>query len=142
MNTVFSNMAEKLKSDGLCTLVFHSAKAEIWRSIIKSYKNAGLGVCCVSILDKVQKTFKQTKSNVTVKGDPIILLEKDNKPLPESLFRDDIELAQHLLEIAGDGSLDKEESTKLFSKYIISCIEFGLKITLDAKYFFKNGTKK
>lgn len=142
MNTVFANMAEKLKSDGLCTLVFHSAKAEIWRSIIKSYKNAGLGVCCVSILDKVQKTFKQTNSNVTVKGDPIILLEEDNKPLPKSLYKDDVELAQHLLDIAGNGSLDKEESTRLFSKYIISCIEYGLKITLDAKYFFKDGTGK
>jgi hypothetical protein len=99
-------------------------------------------VCCVSILDKVQKTFKQTNSNVTVKGDPIILLEEDNKPLPKSLYKDDVELAQHLLDIAGNGSLDKEESTRLFSKYIISCIEYGLKITLDAKYFFKDGTGK
>lgn len=142
MNIVFANMAERLKSDGLCTLVFHSAKAEIWRSIIRSYKNAGLGVCCVNILDKVQKTFKQTNSNVTVKGDPIILLEKDNKPLPETVYEGDVELAQHLIESIGNGHLNKETSTKLFSKYIISCIEFGLKITLDAKHFFKYGTGK
>ncbi len=142
MNTVFTNMAEKLKQDGLCTLVFHSAKAEIWRALIRSYKNAGLEVCRVSILDKVQKTFKQTNSNVTVKGDPIILLEKDSKPLPKTKYKNDVELAQHLIKIVGTGNINKEDSIRLFSKYIISCIELGLKITLDAKYFFENEKRK
>ncbi len=140
LNSVFTNMSTRLKQDGLCTLVFHSAKAEIWRAIIRSYTNAGLGVRRVSILDKVQKTFKQTNSNVTVKGDPIILLEKDEKPLPNTSYKNDIELAQHLIDVIGVENIDKDASIKLFSKYIISCIEAGLKITLDAKYFFKNGT--
>jgi hypothetical protein len=142
MNIVFSNMAERLKPHGLCTLVFHSAKAEIWQSIIRSYKNAGLGVCRVSILDKVQKTFKQTNSNVTVKGDPIILLEKDDKPVPETKYKNDVELAQHLIELVGTKNINKENSIRLFSKYIISCIELGLRITLDAKYFFENGKSR
>ena len=139
MDAVFTEMSQKLKPNSLCTLVFHSAKAEIWRAIIHSYRNAGMGVRRVSILDKIQKTFKQTNSNVTVKGDPIILLEKDEKSLPSSEYKDDIELAQHLISVVGAENINKELSTKLFSKYIISCIEAGLKITLDAKYFFKNG---
>ena len=138
MEAVFKRMSEILKDEGFCTLVFHSAKAEIWRAIIKAYKNSGFTVCKASILDKVQKTFKQTNSNVIVKGDPILLLEKNsNKIVKNTLYKNDKEIAQELLSKYKINLIDKEISTKLFSNYITTCIENGLEITLDAKYFFK-----
>lgn len=138
MNSVFTQISSKLKNTGLCTLVFHSAKAEVWGAIIKSYSNNGLVVSRTSILDKIQTTFKQTNSNVIVKGDPIILLQKTNSPARHSAYKNDIEVAEHLLQRIEEEISGKEISTRLFSKYIITCIQNNLKITLDAKYFFKN----
>jgi hypothetical protein len=142
MTAVFKEMASKLKDSGLCTLVFHSAKAEIWRAIIKAYKNSGLNVNCASVLDKTQKTFKQTNSNVAVKGDPIILLEKEIVNKHDSLFHSDIEVAEYLLRKNEAAPKDKDGCMRLYSKYIIICIENNLSITLDAKHFFENGSNE
>ena len=79
MQQVFSGMSRVLSDDGKCTLVFHSAKAEIWRAIVDSYKQVGFESENVSMLDKKQFTFKQTNSKVTVKGDPLILLTQDRQ---------------------------------------------------------------
>lgn len=144
MCSVFQTMTSKLKGDGCCTLVFHSAKAEIWRAIIQAYINSGLSVNRTSILNKVQSTFKQTNSSVIVKGDPIILLEKARTSQQFPQYGSDIEVAEDLLgssTISSDAD-EKDKGTKLFSKYIIICIENGLDITLDAKYFFEHDKEK
>ncbi len=142
MNSVFRRVSESLTNTGLCTLVFHSAKAEIWRAIIRAYKNAGFNVTCASILDKVQKTFKQTNSNVTVKGDPIILLNKTQDNIKEPVYSDDKDIAIALLDEVKKRKIDKEIATRLYSRYIIGCIENGLPVTLDAKFFFNSETDK
>lgn len=138
MNKVFSEVQRVLKSDADCTLIFHSAKAEIWQTIIKAYKACGLSVELVSILDKIQKTFKQTNSNVTVKGDPIILLKNTPYLQIEKRFKSDIEIANFLLEANKEIPFSKDKATRLFSKYIITCIENGIHVSLNANYFFEN----
>ena len=144
MYSVFQTMTSKLKNNGCCTLVFHSAKAEIWRAIIRAYTNSGLRVNRTSILNKVQSTFKQTNSSVIVKGDPIILLEKACASQQAPKYKSDIEVADDLLSNSKDLSDtdEKDKGTKIFSKYIITCIENGLDVTLDAKYFFEHGKEK
>ena len=136
MNNVFGEMSRVLTPNGKCTLVFHSAKAEIWQTIIRAYKSSGFDVARASILDKVQKTFKQTNSSVTVKGDPIILLEKNGVQKVENSFTTDKEVADHLIAQSKDIPESKDKSTRLYSQYITACIERNLIVSLDAKYFF------
>ena len=137
MTNVFKELQRVLKNNSLCTLVFHSAKSEIWQAIISSYTDNGFVVSRTSILDKKQASFKQTNSNITVKGDPLILLENrhvyDDKSMPAN---DDIELAQKILSDFSHIPNGKEKSEWMYSKYITSCIEAGINITLDAQFFF------
>ncbi|MBQ9648902.1 MAG: hypothetical protein IJV25_00640 [Prevotella sp.] len=136
MQQVFSGMSRVLSDDGKCTLVFHSAKAEIWRAIVDSYKQVGFESENVSMLDKKQFTFKQTNSNVTVKGDPLILLTKTHQECGPCRYVDDKTIANELINSSG-GSTDKDDAVSNFSKYIMRCIENNVEITLDAKYFFR-----
>ena len=140
MTSVFAQISRKMKATASCTLVFHSAKSAIWRALVDAYKQSGLYSVKASILDKKQPSFKQTNSNVTVKGDPLILLKKDDEEvLSNSLFHNDKELAQFLKEQAPT-PYNKDIAVKTFSKYIMMCIEHNYTITLDAKYFFEHET--
>lgn len=137
MNSVFGQISRKMKANASCTLVFHSAKSIIWRALVNAYKKSGLYSVKASILDKKQPSFKQTNSNVTVKGDPLILLKKeDEKVVSNENFHNDKELAQFLRKQAKT-PYNKDIAVKTFSKYIMMCIENNFTITLDAKYFFE-----
>ena len=136
MQQVFSGMSRVLSDDGKCTLVFHSAKAEIWRAIVDSYKQVGFESENVSMLDKKQFTFKQTNSKVTVKGDPLILLTKTHRECSHCRYADDKVIANELIKFSG-GNTAKDDAVSNFSKYIMRCIENNVEITLNAKYFFR-----
>lgn len=137
MTSVFGQISRKMKKKASCTLVFHSAKSAIWRALVNAYKQNGLFSVKASILDKIQPSFKQTNSNVTVKGDPLILLKKDDEEVVfNKNFHDDKDLAQFLREHAPT-PYNKDIAVKTFSKYIMMCIEHNYTITLDAKYFFE-----
>ena len=143
MTSVFNGLQRVLKKNSLCTLVFHSAKSEIWQSIISSYKDNGFNAIRTSILDKKQASFKQTNSSITVKGDPLILLENshnfDEKPL---LVKDDKAIAERVINQFSHLPASKEKSEWMFSTYITACIESGVKITLNAQYFFDEKDNK
>ncbi len=143
MTSVFNGLQRVLKKNSLCTLVFHSAKSEIWQSIISSYKDNGFNAIRTSILDKKQASFKQTNSTITVKGDPLILLK--NAHCSENIIttaNNDIEIAMRIRDEFSHMQPGKERSEWMFSKYITACIETGVKITLDAQYFFDEKDNK
>lgn len=137
MSNVFSELHRVLRPGAECTLVFHSAKSAIWRSIISAYSSAGLSVIKTSILNKKQASFKQTNSTITVKGDPLILLKNsDISTRKKSVTKSDKIIADTIIKSFSETPNSKEKSELMFSKYITSCIESGVKITLDAQYFF------
>ena len=137
MTSVFSEVYRCLKTKGLCTVVFHSAKAEIWRSIITAYQIAGLSILKTGILDKVQASFKQVNSSITVKGDPLLLLTKSAE-IRQTNNIDDKIVAAKIIERHSHEANCKEKSEIMFSEFIGECIEQGITITLNANYFFKN----
>ena len=105
--------------------------------MVDAYKQSGLYSVKASILDKVQPSFKQTNSNVTVKGDPLILLKKNGEGVVfDENFHNDKELAKYLKNQAPT-PYNKDVAIKTFSKYIMMCIEHNYTITLDAKFFFE-----
>lgn len=137
MKSVFSQSSRVLKDDGWCTVVFHSAKAEIWQSLYRVFKDNGLTPFKASILDKLQTTFIQTGSTVKVKGDPLILLSKCKTPTP-TMFSSDEVLSHVLSEIPLDGS-DKTSEAKRYSEYIRLCFENGLMVELNANSCLLHG---
>src|SRR5439155_11892662 len=102
MATVFAELGRVLKRSGNATIAFHSAKASIWNALTKAYTDAGFAVRASSILDKLQTSFKQTVSEVSVKGDPLFLLDREGiLPMPDGsnrkLFGDNEQLIRKLL---------------------------------------------
>lgn len=134
MGSVFKEMSRVLKSNGLATVVFHSAHSEIWRVLASSYIEAGFSVQATSVLDKIQSSFKQVVSNVTVKGDPLLLLSKEERLVKHS--HSECSLADKIIQ--DSANLTKEEKTneRLYSRFIGSCLELGIDITLDARDFY------
>lgn len=140
MTQVFQEIARVLKSDGRATVVFHSARATVWRALTNSYLRAGLSVRASSILDKLQGTFKQVVSYVSVKGDPLLLLTKETVPFmqganPEGQSE---EIIRDLLTRLASEELPSAERTpeRLFSRYVSSCLEKGIPVSVDAKDFY------
>ena len=66
-----------LKPAGKATLVFHSTSADVWNALRSAYSDAGFGVVCTGVLDKTQGSFKQVTASGAVRGDPVLLLCKD-----------------------------------------------------------------
>lgn len=138
MSNVFAEISRCIKVNGQCTVVFHSAKSAIWRAIIKAYQTNGFSVSKTGILDKVQASFKQVNSTITVKGDPLILLAKRTKCTVKENYASDVCIAEQILKSHQSENKGKEKSERMFSEYIAECIEKGITITLDAEYFFNH----
>jgi 16S rRNA G966 N2-methylase RsmD len=130
---VFKEIARTLKPQGLATVVFHSAHSDVWRVLAQSYAEAGFTVKATSVLDKIQASFKQIVSEVSVKGDPLLLLSKGRGTVSsmdgESVIR----------EILADAALAQQserDPQRLWSRFVSRCLELGVDIPMDAKEFY------
>ncbi|HHC6521804.1 TPA: DNA methyltransferase [Vibrio parahaemolyticus] len=135
MSSVFSEIERTLKPHGKATVVFHSAKSKIWQGLANAYSKAGLIVKYTSVLDKLQASFKQTNSTISVKGDPLLLLTKgdvsmyselDTYPIMEEVFRG-VDL----------NDVDELTPERLYSRYINTCLKKGIHVEMDADEFYK-----
>lgn len=141
MKKVFSELNRVLKKQNRISLVFHSAKAEVWRTLINSYSSNGFKVDYSSILDKVQGSFKQVTSAIKVQGDPILLLSKKEiteKGVNNSKYNNESEIIEGLIKQAfsNNSNLEEQKPERLFSRYINACLESGISIQKDAKEFY------
>lgn len=140
MGSVFAEIKRVLKDEGKATVVFHSAKAAVWRALAEAYTRAGLVVKASSVLDKLQVSFKQVVSSVSVKGDPLLLLAKEQCPPVELSLRADG--SEPLMkEVLGRAALEIEESKertaeRLYSRYVSRCLETGIPVTMNAASFY------
>jgi hypothetical protein len=82
-----------------------------------------------SVLDKIQASFKQVVSEVSVKGDPLLLLSKDTS-LAVSVMSCR-EIASAVL-VAGAGT----DPQMLYSKFVGRCLEAGVPMDMDAREFY------
>jgi predicted RNA methylase len=138
MAEVFAEIARTLKEDGRATVVFHSAKAEVWSALQQAYRSGGFQVEISGLLDKLQGSFKQVVSGDSVKGDPLLLLSKkaDSSPAHQQVVADD--LITELLALAAK-SRDLKERTpeRLFSRFVTHYLEKGLAVPMDAAGFYR-----
>ncbi len=139
MATVFEEAARVLKPSGRMTVVFHSAKASVWKALTDAYTHAGFSVSHGNILDKLQASFKQVVSNVAVKGDPLLLLTKYASALKLKRRQSDTEsIVRQILASAQDTGLDDSERTaeRLYSRYVLYCLEQGAPVSMNAEAFY------
>ena len=126
-----------LKTDGKATLVFHSASAEVWRTLQAAYTDAGFGVVCAGILDKTQGSFKQVTTKGAVRGDPVLLLGRltgDISLQTESAFA----VAERLRQEAA-GTLRPAEQTaqRLYSRLVAYYLTHRQQVPMDAESFYR-----
>ncbi|MHA6889402.1 DNA methyltransferase [Ralstonia pseudosolanacearum] len=137
MGAVFKEIARVLRPDGTATVVFHSAHTEVWRALVQAYSCAGFVVEATSVLDKIQASFKQIVSTVSVKGDPLLLLAK--RPADRSFRRTDASAAKVAAEVvrtARNDSNDEMDPQRLYSRFVNRCLELGRDVDMDAKTFY------
>lgn len=132
MGEVFKEMARVLKPDGLATVVFHSAHSEVWRALAQAYATAGFGVEATSVLDKIQASFKQVVSTVSVKGDPLLLLSK--RQVKRSKNQPGAKIATDVIRAARNGT--RFDPQRLYAQFINKCLELGRDVDMDAKTFY------
>jgi adenine-specific DNA methylase len=137
MGQVFSEIARVVKDGAMATLVFHSAKSEVWRAMVESYSGAGFVVERTSVLDKLQSSFKQVVSEVFVKGDALLLLRKQAHSSYHAT--DSVDLAFHdVLERAATAKDARErEMARLYSRYVTRCLELRLHVHMSADEFYR-----
>lgn len=132
MGVVFREIARVLKPEGMATVVFHSAHSEVWRALVQAYASAGFAVEATSILDKIQASFKQVVSTVSVKGDPLLLLSK--RHAERSKAKPIGKIAADIIRAArSDAKLDPQ---RLYSQFVGKCLELGRDVDMDAKTFY------
>lgn len=134
MSNVFREIARVLKPDGTTTLVFHSAHSEIWRALAKAYTVAGFTVKATSVLDKIQASFKQVVSDVSVKGDPLLLLSKESKKKRDGKFCRAI--ADEIFSGVNKDGIDQSNTQMLYSKFVAHCLKMGVCVDMDAREFY------
>lgn len=139
MGDVFKEIARVLTDEGKATVVFHSAKANVWDALMNAYSEANLEVEYTSVLDKLQSSFKQTVSNVSVKGDPLILFHKckESEIINKINCKTSDEIFDEVIKKACDSdSKDERTAQRLYSRYISRCLELGIKVSMDANTFY------
>jgi 16S rRNA G966 N2-methylase RsmD len=134
MATVFQEVSRVLKPEGHATVVFHSAHANVWRALTEAFLGSGLTVKAASVLDKVQASFKQVVSEVSVKGDALLLLKRTKSD------RSTVSTAEQLADAMVHealGRVDHEiDPQRLYSQFVGRCLELGIEVRIGAKEFY------
>lgn len=137
LSTVFSEVNRVLKDKAYVSVIFHSASSKVWNALKSTFKNSDLNVIYNSVLQKEQASFKQTNSNITVKGDAVLLLTKGHNSIDQppiyvlDLIKDLIAQAKLM-----KNPLEELENERLYSRYVGFCMSNQFQIELDAKDFY------
>lgn len=130
--SVFAEISRVLKPEGLATVVFHSAHSEVWRALAQAYATAGFTVEASSVLDKIQASFKQVVSTISVKGDPLLLLSKRSPDRRGN--QTSSKIAAEVIRDADNDSLSDPQM--LYSQFVGKCLQLGRDVEMDAKAFY------
>lgn len=133
MSAVFAEIGRVMKAGASATVVFHAAKADVWKALADAIKASGLAIRAASVLDKVQATFMQTNAAMSVKGDPMFLLRKETDVVSPTAGLDALEVVLREAEIAGGDELKVQ---RIFARYVSYCLARAQPVTLDFKSFY------
>lgn len=136
MSEVFAEAARALKPRGVATVVFHAGKASVWSTLQRAYQEAGFDVAATSVLDKLQASFKQVVSAVSVKGDPLLLLTKGVHSRNSATPAGEALIAELVAQAKGSADPAEREPTRLYSRYVNRCLSNGDLVQMNASEFY------
>lgn len=87
MSSCFAEYYRVLKPGRWMTVVFSNTQAVIWNSLQTALQEAGFVVANVSMLDKIQGSFKSVTTTVAVKQDLVISAYKPNGGLEDRFIK-------------------------------------------------------
>ena len=133
---VFAEASRVLKTNGVVTVVFHAGKASVWAALQRAYRAAGLEVAATNVLDKLQASFKQVVSTVSVKGDPLLLLTKGVPTSTSVPAMDEALVAELVAKAKGSTDAAEREPARLYSRYVNRCLSSGQSVRMNAGEFY------
>jgi hypothetical protein len=139
IGVVFAEMARVLKDHGRATVVFHAARSDMWAALQTAISKAGFSILQSSVLDKVQGSFKQVTSMVSVKSDPLILLAKGPPPALDEFRRKlkPVDVLDGLVASAAHSADPRDrEVQRLFSRFVGHYLEHSEAVPMDASEFY------
>ena len=141
LSAVFAEVRRVMKDDARATVVFHSAKSEVWRALASAYEGAGLQVEAAGVLDKRQSSFKQVVSTVSVKGDPLILLSKqDGRQLLQDAGEEVI--LRTILSWGAQPDQRGMAREMLYSRFVARCVAAGIPLRTGAAEFYAEAARQ
>jgi transposase-like protein len=137
MANAFREVHRILKPSGKGTVVFHSASADIWNALQTAYKSANLGVERASVLDKTQGSFKQVTTDGAVRGDPVLLLNKQSGQQKEKAHG--VWQVAERLQKRAKSAKDPAEQTaqRLYSRLVSHFLTREQQVPVDADVFYQ-----
>jgi len=130
-----------LKPKRWITVEFHNSKSDIWNIIQSAMIKAGFVIAKVSVLDKMQETFKQMTASGSVKSDLIITAFKPSNNFNERFIKqagDGLEISfinEFLNNLPKQPAIERTDKM-LYSKMLAYYIQRGYEIKYDAKSFY------
>ncbi len=126
-----------LRSDGKATVAFHSTSARVWNAFQNACEQAGFGVRHVSILDKVQGSFKQVSTTRSVRGDPLVLLSK-NREHRNGTANDVLLVKDALFRLAAATNIAEELTPqRMYSRLVAYYLSCHQDVPIDAEAFYR-----
>ena len=129
-----------LKPGKFMTVVFHNTRKAVWNALRRAILQSGFRIIDTSILDKTQKSFKQTTTRGAVRKDPIILAWKPRSINTYSKCLGAVEANDFIVKTLSKSEDKKSLETTfdyLFGRFIGSTLSSGEEMPVDAKEFKK-----
>ena len=142
MLSSFKEYYRILKPNRWITVEFHNSKSSVWNAIQEAMAKAGFLIAQVTVLDKMQGSFKQITSAGAVKNDLVISAYKPDSKFEVLFFNSagenlEIEFVkQFLVNLPKQPAIERTEKM-LYSKMLAYYIQRGYEIRYDANTFYK-----
>lgn len=139
----FEAIGSRLRTDGLMTVMFHSADSEPWSALTGALADAGFQTDSVQLLDKRQASFKQVRSSTAVEGDVLIHVRPRSRAVGLSVAAGPVGpaldpatwLADEMAKLPDAPTVSDERA--LFSRYAARCVERGDDVAISAEQFYR-----
>lgn len=139
----FEAIGSRLCTDGLMTVMFHSADSEPWSALTGALADAGFQTDGVQLLDKRQASFKQVRSNTAVEGDVLIHVRPRFRAVALCVDVDPVGpavdpakwIADEMAALSEAPTVSDERA--LFSRYAARCVESGDDVGISAEEFYR-----
>lgn len=131
-----------LKPKRWITVEFHNTKSSVWNSIQEAITKSGFIIAQVSVLDKVQGSFKQVTAPGAVEKDLVISAYKPNKIFEEKFLKQagenlEVDFVYQFLENLPKRPSVERTDKMLYSKMLAYYIQRGYEVRQDSKSFYR-----